>query len=131
MINIKFKDRLFFVKIILFIVISLLIFFISSSKIVFPKEFNKNIKSFNLPEEELAIKYCDATNKNIFNGLDRETLLKYEYYFSSLKKPFNKNPDILFKEFSLNVMKKCSYKLTDIENQEFKYYIKKFLKPNN
>ena len=131
MINIKFKDKFFFVRIILFFVISILIFFISSSKFVFPKEFNKNIKSFNLPEEELAIKYCDATNKKIFNGLDRETLLKYKYYFSSLKKPFNKNPEMLFKEFSLNVMKKCSYKLTDVENQEIKYYIKNFLKSND
>ena len=31
---------------------------------------------------QLAKKYCDALEKNLFKGLDKESILKYEYFFS-------------------------------------------------
>ena len=98
--------------------------FLHNSKIAFSNDLNNNIKS---PEEELATKYCDAINKKIFSGLNKEASLKYEYYFSSLKKISRKDYKLFFKDFNLKVMKKCSYKLTEVEEKEFTKFIKKFL----
>ena len=101
---------------------------ISSSKIVFSKELNKSIKSNNKPEEELAIKYCDAINKNIFNGLDKEVLLKYEYYFSSLKNLNFTVPEVFFKDFRLKFEKNFSYRLSETDQKELLSLIKRFIK---
>ncbi len=119
----------FFTKNILTLIILILIL-ISTSKIVFSKELNKNIKNLITPEEELALKYCDAINKNIFIGLDNEALLKYEYYFSSIKSPEVTDPRKFFKIFELNLNKNCSYKLSGTEQNEIFLFIKKYLKEN-
>ena len=97
--------------------------FLFNSKIAFSNNLNKNI---NTPEEELATKYCDAINKKIFNGLNEEKSLKYEYYFSSLKKNSLTDNKLFFKDFKLKVMKKCSYKLTEVDEKDFTNFIKKF-----
>ena len=125
MINIKINPKNSSLKIILCLIISMLIY-ISTSKIVFSMGLSKNIKDSSSPEEELSIKYCDALNKRIFIGLDNEKLLKYEYYFSSLKITKNKDPEIFFKDFKINVQKRCSYKLNEMDKKEFLSYIKKF-----
>ena len=127
MINIKLVPNKFLTKP-LFILIMLIIIFISSSKIVFSKELNKNIKNLSTPEEELALKYCDAINKKFFIGLDNEALLKYEYYFSNIKGPYLNDPKIFFEGFKSNLKKICSYKLIETEEQEIFLFIKKFLK---
>ena len=127
MIRIKFEQKFFSIKILLYLTIAILIY-IFTSEIVFSKELSKNIKYNNSPEEELAIKYCDSTKKNIFVGLNKETILKYEYYFSNLKKPYSNEPEKFFKDFKIYVIKNCSYKLTEIETEEFKTYINRFLK---
>ena len=101
--------------------------FLNNSKIAFPNDLNKNINYLNSPEEELATKYCDAINKKIFNGLNKEASLKYEYYFSSLKKISRKDHKLFFKDFKSKVMKRCSYKLNEVEEKEFTKFIKKFL----
>ena len=124
--NINLQNNYYFLKIILYLIISIFIF-LYNSKIVISNDLNKNIYNLNSPEEELATKYCDAINKKIFNGLNNEESLKYEYYFSSLKKVSTKNHKLFFKDFKLKVMKKCSYKLTEVEENEFKNFIKKFL----
>ena len=116
----------YFLKILFYLMISIFLF-LYNSKIVFSNDLNNNINNHNFPEVELATKYCDATNKKIFNGLNKETSLKYEYYFSSLKKPSKKKHEQFFKDFELEVMKKCSYKLTEIDKKEFTNFIKKFL----
>ena len=116
----------YFLKILFYLMISIFIF-LFNSKIIFSKDFNKNVNNLKTPEEELATKYCDAIKKNIFNGLDKEALLKYEYYFSSLKKPFRKNHKLFFKDFKLKVMNNCSYKLTELDKKEFTNFIEKFL----
>ena len=116
----------YFLKILFYLMISIFIF-LFHSKITFSNDLNKNIIFLNSPEEELATKYCDAINKKIFNGLNKETSLKYEYYFSSLKKPLKNKHEQFLKDFELEVMKKCSYKLTEIDKKEFTNFIKKFL----
>ena len=119
-------NNYYFLKILLYLMISIFIF-LYNSKIIFSNDLNKNINFLNSPEEELATKYCDATNKKIFNGLNKESSLKYEYYFSPLKKVSKKDNKLFFKDFKLKVMKKCSYKLTEVEEKEFTSFIKKFL----
>ncbi len=126
MINLKLVHNKFFIKILLILII-LNINLISTSNIVFSKELNKSIKEISTLEEELALKYCDAINKNIFYGLDKEVLLKYEYYFSSLNNPNFVDPEIFFKEFRFKLKKICSYKLSEKEEEEFLSLIKKFL----
>jgi len=116
----------YFLKILFYLMISIFIF-LFNSKIIFSKDFNKNVNNLKTPEEELATKYCDAIKKNIFNGLDKEASLKYEYYFSSLKKPSRKNHKLFFKDFKLKVMNNCSYKLTELDKKEFTNFIEKFL----
>ena len=116
-------NNYYFLKILLYLMISIFIF-IFNSKIIFSNDLNKNINS---PEEELATKYCDAINKKIFNGLNKESSLKYEYYFSPLKKVSKKDNKLFFKDFKLKVMKKCSYKLTEVDKKEFTKFIKKYL----
>ena len=130
MINLKLVHNKFFIKILLILIILNLIL-ISTSKIVFAKGLDKNIKNINSPEEELAIKYCDAINKNIFNGLNKEELLKYEYFFSSLKIRKLQNPETFYINFKLNVKKNCFYRLDEYDKEEFLSYIKKFLEVNN
>ena len=119
-------NNYYFLKILLYLMISIFIF-LYNSKIIYSNDFNKNINNLKTPEEELATKYCDAINKNIFNGLNKEASLKYEYYFSSLKKISRKDHKLFFKDFRLSVMKKCSYKLTEVDEKEFTDFIKKFL----
>ena len=116
----------YFIKILFYLMISIFIF-LCNSKIGFSNDLNNNINNLNSPEEELATKYCDATNKKIFNGLNKEASLKYEYYFSSLKKPTRKHHELFLKDFELEVMKNCSYKLTEVDKKEFTNFIKKFL----
>ena len=37
-----------------------------------------------IANNHLAKKYCDSLEKNLFKGLDKESTLKYEYFFSSI-----------------------------------------------
>ena len=130
MINIKFKSIKKILKAKLCLLILTLIM-ISIPEISFPKDLNKYIKYANSPEENLAIKYCDSINKNIFNGLEDESILKYEYFFSSLNTPINNNYSEVLKDFKSNVNKLCSYKLNEKEEDEFTKFIKSFIKDNN
>ena len=75
-------NNYYFLKILLYIMISIFIF-LYNSKITYPNDFNKNINNLKTPEEELANKYCDAINKKIFNGLDKEASLKYCLLYTS------------------------------------------------
>ena len=127
--NIKSASKNYYLKMLLYLLIPILIF-ISTSKTVFSNDLNNNTNRRNAPEEELAIKYCDAINKKIFNGLNKEASLKYEYYFSSLKNKNYKDDEMFLKEFRLNVIKNCSYKLTQTDIKEFSSFIKKFLHQN-
>ena len=119
-------NNYYFLKILLYLMISIFVF-LCNSKIIFSNNLNMNINNLNTPEEELAIKYCDAINKKIFKGLNKEASLKYEYYFSSFKKPSTKDHKLFLKIFKLKVMKNCSYKLNKVDEQEFTNFIKKFL----
>ena len=127
--KIKFESNNYHLKVVLYLMAILLIF-LSTSKIVFSNVLNKNINNMSYPEKELAIKYCDAINKKIFNGLNKEVSLKYEYYFSSLNKSHTDDPEKFLRDFRLNVIKNCSYNLNKIDIEEFETFIKRFLDQN-
>ena len=38
----------------------------------------------DITSNQLAEKYCDSLGKNLFTGLDNESTLKYEYFFSAI-----------------------------------------------
>ena len=128
--NIKLAPNNYYLKILLYFMVLILIF-LFNSKTIFSNGLNQNFNNINSPEKELAIKYCDAINKKLFSGLNNEASLKYEYYFSSLRKSYNKDYKKFSKDFRFNVMKNCSYKLTEIDKTEFENFIKKFLTKKN
>ena len=133
MLNIKFEINEFILKFllnILLLTLILILTFIFNSKVVLSKGLNTNT-AYPSSSEKLAIKYCDSINKKIFNGLEKEALLKYEYYFSFLKEKSITDKESFFKEFQINVKKNCSYKLNDAEKQEILNYIKQFINKIN
>ena len=67
-----------------------------------------------IANNHLAKKYCDSLEKNLFKGLDKESTLKYEYFFSSIPdnyiKDENKFSNLMSNQsvhmISRNLMKK-------------------------
>jgi len=51
-------------------------------------------------EKKIANKYCDSLEKNLFKGIDKESTLKYEYFFSSIPDNFIKDEQI-FRNFQI------------------------------
>ena len=77
-------------------------------------------------ERNLAFKYCQSIDKNLFEGLDNEFTLKYEYFFSSISKESIKDETKFIENFKSQVYSICSYKLTDKDKNDFNNYFKKF-----
>ena len=81
-------------------------------------------------ERNLAYKYCNSIESNMFKGLDDERILKYEYFFNSVNKEnINEGIEIL-KNFTSEVEKNCSYKLNSEEKEDFLKELKRFLSNN-
>jgi len=113
-------------KYILFIKILLTILFIFCSNFeTLSETLDKNYFTELKIERLLAKKYCDSINENLFKGLDKESVLQYEYFFSSInpKDIIDKNKFI--KDFSSEVQSICSYKLSELNKKEFEYFIEK------
>tara|TARA_Y100001978_G_C23340143_1_gene267062 strand:+ start:99 stop:464 length:366 start_codon:yes stop_codon:yes gene_type:complete len=77
-------------------------------------------------ERNLAYKYCKSIESNMFKGLDDERILKYEYFFNSIKEATNDDTQILNK-FASEVENICSYKLNSEEKEEFRKELEKYL----
>ena len=60
----------------------------------------------------LAKKYCDSLEKNLFKGLDKESILKYEYFFSAIPDNLIKSENKFFEIFKSDVKSICSYDLS-------------------
>ena len=88
------------------------------------KKFNEN----NILNKQIAEKYCDSVGKNIFKGLDKESILKYEYFFSSIPNDSIKNKKDFLKIFKFNVKAICSYELTKSNEKEFNSFIENYFK---
>ena len=91
---------------------------------LFGNTFTKNVIS----NDQLAKKYCDSLEKNLFKGLDKESILKYEYFFSSIPKNFIKDKNKFFKLFKSDVKSICSYEISKSEEKEFNSYLNNYFK---
>ena len=77
---------------------------------------------------QLAINYCDSIKKNIFKGLDKESTLKYEYFFSAMPSDFIKDEDKFLEIFKSDVKSICSYDISKSNEKEFKSFLKNYFK---
>ena len=74
----------------------------------------------------LAYKYCDSIEQNLFKGLDNERILKYEYFFNSINaNELNEEPKKL-NNFASEVEKICSYKLSSSEIKDINRMLDRF-----
>ena len=81
-------------------------------------------------EKNLAYKYCDSLEKNLFKGLDNEKILKYEYLFNSINiEAINGDLEKL-SNFPTEVEIICSYKLSNEEKNDIKNLYKEFNQSN-
>jgi len=77
---------------------------------------------------QLAKNYCDALEKNIFTGLDEESILKYEYFFSSIPDDYIEDEDKFLEIFKSDIQSICSYKISKSNEIEFKSFLKNYFK---
>ena len=77
---------------------------------------------------ELAMKYCDSLKKNLFKGLDKESILKYEYFFSSIPDDLINDENKFLEIFKSDVKSICSYEVSESNEKEFKSFLKNYFK---
>ena len=76
----------------------------------------------------LAKKYCDSLEKNLFKGLDKESTLKYEYFFSSIPDNYIKDENKFLDIFKSDVKSICSYDFSKSNEKEFKSFLENYFK---
>ena len=76
----------------------------------------------------LAKKYCDSLEKNLFKGLDNESILKYEYFFSSIPDDYIKDNNKFLEIFKSDVKSICSYDISKSNEKEFKSFLDNYFK---
>ena len=76
----------------------------------------------------LANKYCDSLEKNLFKGLDKESTLKYEYFFSSIPDNYIKDENKFLETFKSDVKSICSYDISKSNEKEFKSFLDNYFK---
>ena len=81
-------------------------------------------------EKNLAYKYCDSIEKNLFKGLDNEKILKYKYFFSSINEEEIKRELKNLNNFAPEVESICSYKLSIEEIEDIKKDLRSYLSNN-
>ena len=85
-------------------------------------------KEKKIADDQLAIKYCDSIEKNLFKGLDKEAILKYEYFFSSLSEESIKDKNKFLKNFKTDVKSICSEEVSKSSEQELESFLKTYFK---
>ena len=81
-------------------------------------------------EKNLAYKYCDSIEKNLFKGLDNEKILKYKYFFSSFDLEEIDEETKSLNNFSSEVESICSHKLTNKEVENIRKGLRSYLSNN-
>ena len=76
----------------------------------------------------LAKEYCDSLEKNLFKGLDKESTLKYEYFFSSIPDNYIKDENKFLEIFKSDVKSICSYNISKSNEKELKIFLKNYFK---
>ena len=81
-----------------------------------------------IADNYLAKKYCDSLEKNLFKGLDRESTLKYEYFFSTIPENFIKDENKFLEIFKSDVKSICSYDFSKSNEKEFKSFLENYFR---
>ena len=81
-----------------------------------------------IANNQLAQKYCDSLEKNLFKGLDKESTLKYEYFFSSIPDNYIKDENKFLEIFKSYVKSICSYEISKSYEKEFKSFLDNYFK---
>ena len=81
-----------------------------------------------IANNNLAKKYCDSLEKNLFKGLDKESTLKYEYFFSSIPDNYIKDENQFLEIFKSDVNSICSYDFSKSDEKEFKSFLNNYFK---
>ena len=81
-----------------------------------------------ITNNHLANKYCDSLEKNLFKGLDKESTLKYEYFFSSIPDNYIKDENKFLEIFKSDVKSICSYDISKSNEKEFKSFLDNYFK---
>jgi len=90
--------------------------------------FGEIYKEKKIATNQLAINYCDSLKKNLFKGLDKESTLKYEYFFSAIPDDFIKDENKFLEVFKSDVKSICSYDFSQSNEKEFKSFLKNYFK---
>ena len=88
-------------------------------------EINFEKKIVNI---HLVNKYCDSLEKNLFKGLDKESTLKYEYFFSSIPDNYIKDDNKFLEIFKSDVKSICSYDFSKSNEKELKSFLNNYFK---
>tara|TARA_B100001989_G_scaffold221494_1_gene174404 strand:- start:33 stop:461 length:429 start_codon:yes stop_codon:yes gene_type:complete len=83
-----------------------------------------------IANNHLAEKYCDSIQKNLFKGLDKESTLKYEYFFSSIPYDLIEDEKKFLEIFKTDVKSICSYEVSESNEKELKTFLKIYFKTN-
>ena len=94
------------------------------------------IRDSTYPQEDIisnqiAEKYCDSLGKNLFTGLDNESTLKYEYFFSAIPENSIKDQNKFLKEFKSDVKFICSYEISKSNEKELNLFLNYFKTKSN
>ena len=112
-----------------FVLISFLIGFIIKINLINPLPiFGEIYNEKKIANNNLAKKYCDSLEKNLFKGLDKESTLKYEYFFSSIPDNYIKDENQFLEIFKSDVKSICSYDFSESNEKEIKSFLKIYFK---
>ena len=81
-----------------------------------------------IANNHLAKKYCDSLEKNLFKGLDKESILKYEYFFSSIPNDYIKDENKFLEIFKSDVKSICSYDIAKSNEKELKSFLENYFR---
>ena len=84
-----------------------------------------------IANNNLAKKYCDSLEKNLFKGLDKESTLKYEYFFSSIPDNYIKEENKFLEIFKSDVKSICSYDFSKSNEKEFISFLNNYFKTSS
>ena len=93
-----------------------------------PPSFGEIYLEKKIANNQLAQKYCDSLEKNLFKGLDKESTLKYEYFFSSIPDDYIKDDNKFLEIFKSDVKSICSYDFSKSNEKEFKSFLNNYFK---
>ena len=119
------KNKSLFKKSIYTIIVIGIIISISSNDQLSSYEINNKNESSIIIEKIFASKFCDAVDKKLFNGLEKESTLKNEYYLGNLPQVNNNKKIFDYDKFKNLVVNYCSYNITDKDTNEILNYFRK------